>query len=153
MHNKKMDMSRLSVLQKEQVNDVMDYEKSQNTFCEMEEDRLFLKKKRNSDRLKKQLKDRRNWTMGLVVVLFVIGLVFLSYVLSKPSLHLTQMECEIEQGEVFDAMAYISSWSNLRGTLYLPENIDTSRTGSQLAVYRLEAGGRQIVETLVVKVK
>lgn len=168
MKNKNIDMSRLSVLQKEQVDlalthgvdikDVKRFARPCYNFKQMEEIRLFL------ERGEPHFQKRKSWWKAwlcrerIVSVIFLvvtcIGLMFLlSAILVRPSLILTTKECEIEQGEVFDAMQYISSWSNLDGTLYLPENIDTSKKGTQLAVYRLETGGESIEETLHIVVK
>ena len=171
MDKQKIDMSRLSVLQREQVNcalahgvdiqDVKCFAKPCYNFKEMEKIRLFLERGEKDIRKQKIMKKkrigRRWWTnAGLVfsVCLVFIGLAVLSsFLLARPSLILTEKECEIERGEMFDAMQYISSWSNLEGTLYLPENIDTSIEGTQIAVYRLEAKGESIVETLHIIVK
>ncbi len=171
MKNQKIDMSRLSVLQKEQVNlalehgldieDVKCFAKPCYNFRKMEEIRLFLEKGEHNkiEQIKKKGNaamwlQRDRIVLALCTLFTAIGLVFLlSAILVRPSLILTTKQCEIDKGEVFDAMQYISSWSNLDGTLYLPENIDTSSTGTKLAVYRLEAKGERIVETLQVVVK
>ena len=148
MKNQKIDMSRLSVLQKEQVNlalehgldieDVKCFAKPCYNFRKMEEIRLFLEKGEHNKI--EQIKKKGNAAMWLQRDRIVLALCTLFTAIGLV-------------GEVFDAMQYISSWSNLDGTLYLPENIDTSSTGTKLAVYRLEAKGERIVETLQVVVK
>lgn len=171
MKKQKIDMSRLSVLQKEQVNralahgldiqDVKCFAKPCYNFKEMEEIRLFLERGGKDFRYQNTIKKKQSvtgWAMkaflGFLVVVAVACMAALfSFLLARPSLILTAKNCEIEKGDTFDAMQYISSWSNLDGTLYLPKNIDTSIEGTHLAVYRLEAKGEIIVETLHIVVK
>lgn len=167
MKKQNIDMSRLSVLQKEQVDlalthgvdikDVKCFAKPCYNFRKMEEIRLILERGEPHSYKKKRIETwfQREKIITAICLLFTaIGLLFLlSALLVRPSLILTTKECEIEQGEVFDAMRYISSWSNLDGTLYLPENVDTSKEGTQLAVYRLEVKGEVIEETLHIVVK
>ncbi len=73
------------------------------------------------------------------------------YEKNAPFLTLSQQEISLMKGEVFQPLAYIESYSQNSGTLILP-NIDTEKTGSQIAVYTLETNRGTITELLQVNI-
>lgn len=175
-------MSRLSFLQQEQVRLALDHGVSRNlvlrfarpcyNFLQMEQIRLYLEKNGNGRKVSVLMNPRIPWrqmedlrrrmeqgetvrrTFPFPVVFLAVPLIAAAFFFSeRPSLVLTTDSCTLRKGEPFDAMTYISAWSNPKGKLILPEGISTSETGTQLAVYRLESGGQEIVRTLSVTVE
>ena len=99
-------------------------------------------------------------------MLFWIGSLLLSFaatcvffvqawfrVTEHPRLSLPEDTVILGKGDPFDAMRYVHTDSSGKGTLILPEEIDTSSAGNKAAVYRLQYGKREIVRTLLVKVE
>ena len=69
-----------------------------------------------------------------------------------PYLNLVTDEVVLEEGDLFDPMMYVESCSEKKGTLYLPENIDTSEPGRFAAVYHFVSDGQDIMRTLMISV-
>lgn len=175
-------MNRLSFLQREQVLLALDHGISRKlvsrfakpgyNFLQMEQIRLYLEKQENAGTVSvllnpripwRQMEDiRRRMERGEsirnpvripVFALLAASVLLAGFCFRRPSLVLTAESCTLKRGEPFDAMSYISSWSNPKGLLILPEGISTEKAGTQLAVYRLQSRGQEIVRTLSVTVE
>lgn len=72
-------------------------------------------------------------------------------VITKPYLMLSAEEIDLPAGSHFDAMSYVISYSDGKGTLTLPE-IDMNEKGRQAAVYTLKIDDTAIVKVLYVNV-
>lgn len=69
------------------------------------------------------------------------------------SLTLTGPSAVLEQGESFEPMKYVASYSDNADSLSLPSGVDTSRPGVQAAVYRLKAGSEEITRILMITIE
>ena len=73
-------------------------------------------------------------------------------VCSLPQLRLKCTHVEIQQGEYFDAGAYIAVSRSDTGRLILPD-VDTSVIGKQAVIYRLVEKSYEVDQILIVDVK
>ena len=108
------------------------------------------KQKKQAERKEKLL-----WTAALSFFILLLGVFFSAAwlrVKDRPVLQLKEETVTLRKGDPFEAMQYVQTAEG-RGTLHLPERIDTSRPGRKAAVYRLEYGHRQVMRTLLVNVE
>ncbi|MBR3364452.1 MAG: hypothetical protein IKG53_06220 [Solobacterium sp.] len=110
-------------------------------------------------RKKKMAEKKREmlFWIGSLLLSFAAACVFFVQawfrVTEHPRLSLPEDTVILGKGDPFDAMRYVHTDSSGKGTLILPEEIDTSSAGNKAAVYRLQYGKREIVRTLLVKVE
>ncbi len=71
----------------------------------------------------------------------------------KPYLELKSDQVVLKCGETFDPMAYVKSFSSLKGELILPSSIDTTQKGNYVVVYRFRTVKEEIEKLLYVKVQ
>ncbi len=70
----------------------------------------------------------------------------------RPLLQLPEETVTLKKGEPFEAGRYVMAAGG-KGTLILPDSIDTSVCGRKAAVYRVQYGRREVIRTLLVDVK
>lgn len=87
----------------------------------------------------------------LLEITIVLGIV-LRQIVERPVLELSTDKVEIRQGETFDAMKYVEKIESKGGKLKLPE-VDTTKTGEKVAVYKLHCGIHEITRMLYVEIK
>ncbi len=91
---------------------------------------------------------------GLISLLLCLGLGTLCTLASQgPYLKLNSETVTLKVDEAFEPIKYIDSVSEKKGTLLLPEHLDTSAEGNYLAVYHLLSQGEDIIRTLTVNIK
>lgn len=71
----------------------------------------------------------------------------------KPYLELKSDTVTLECGESFDPMAYVKSYSSMKGELILPSTIDTNQKGNYVVVYRFRTIKEEIEKLLYITVK
>ncbi len=91
------------------------------------------------------------WMLALCLLLALVPLGYHLYQRKQPILELNAEEIRLKQGEDFDAMRYLSTYSKEKGTLILPV-VDTATCGNHIAVYRLETNGKEITRILHVNI-
>lgn len=96
--------------------------------------------------LKKQI------VMLLIVCLSALFVNLFVPVEQDPYLTLTHSSVQLVVGDPFQPMDYIESYSKTKGTLILPDNVDTSKEGDQIAVYRLMSKDTLIEKILYISV-
>lgn len=82
----------------------------------------------------------------------IVLIAFLLPLKDNPSIDLKQDIVNIETGEVFRAYDYIQHVSGKNPILYLPNDVDTSKAGSYVMVYRLKTEDGEVSESLVLNV-
>ena len=89
---------------------------------------------------------------GIISLLLSCVMICAVPVCSLPQLRLKYTLVEIQQGEYFDAGAYIAVSRSDTGRLILPD-VDTSVIGKQAVIYRLVEKSYEVDQILIVDVK
>lgn len=88
---------------------------------------------------------------GVLCCIVITACFMYKPVMTKPYLMLSAEETDLPSGSHFDAMSYVISYSDGKGTLTLPE-IDMNHKGRQAAVYTLKIDNTAVVKVLYVNV-
>lgn len=100
---------------------------------------------------------RKQSAAGLLKIVFLFLLILFVILFSWAGRNDSRLDLKtdtvvLKKGEVFEPMAYVSSYAGRKGRLILPEVISTEKQGTQIVVYRLQCGGQEIRKTLRVEI-
>ena len=97
--------------------------------------------------------DYQRYIPLFVFVCFLLLFTLFPIETQKPYLELKSDTITLECGESFDPMAYVKSYSSMKGELILPSTIDTNVKGNYVVVYRFRTVKEEIEKLLYVKVQ
>lgn len=93
----------------------------------------------------------RNVMPVFIAVIVLLFITLFVPVYSKPYLSLKKDCIELKQGDTFEAMSYIDKFRG-KGKLIVPSNVDTSKKGNQIVVYKLITDEKEIEKVLLIKI-
>lgn len=93
------------------------------------------------------------WCLAGIIALILSGMLLYqsAHAFGFPHFELKETYVQIEQGEYFDAGAYIRMYSSSSGTLQLPQ-VDTAQCGRQALIYRLQDEMYEIDRILILDI-